>query len=248
MTYCLAITVDEGLVFCSDSRTNAGVDQVSTYSKMHSFGIDGERQFVLLSAGNLATTQSVVSQLRRDFENEEAEESLATVTDLTEAADYLGRVNREQQSKHIDAAEPAAFNPEATFILGGQIGDDPHEIFLVYPQGNHITTSVHTRFLQIGESKYGKPILDRIIAAETPLDDAARCALVSMDSTMRSNVTVGPPIELLIYETGTLKLNRYAILDSDAPYLRKLKEAWDAKIKEAFQDLPKFSKKAFRTR
>jgi putative proteasome-type protease len=248
MTYCVAITVDDGLVLCSDSRTNAGVDQVSTYSKMHVFGTDGERQFVLLSAGNLATSQGVVSQVRRDFENAEAEQSLATVGDLTEAADYLGRVSREQQAKHVDPGEANAFNPEATFIMGGQIGTGTPEIFLIYPQGNYITTSEHTRFLQVGESKYGKPILDRIIAADTPLESAARCALVSMDSTMRSNVTVGPPIELLIYERDSLRLNRYAQLDSDSSYLRKLKEAWDQKIKEAFQELPTFSKKAFRSR
>lgn len=248
MTYCLAITVDQGLVFCSDSRTNAGVDQVSTYGKMHTFGIDGERQFVLLSAGNLATTQGVVTQLRRDMDDADAEVSLATATHLSEAADYLGRVSREQQAKHLDQSGQPGFNPEATFIFGGQIGDEPPAIFLIYPQGNHITTSEHTRFLQIGESKYGKPILDRIVRAETSLDDAARCALVSMDSTMRSNVTVGPPIELMIYKTGALKLDGYICLPADAPYLKKLKDAWDQALKNAFADLPKIAKKSLKPR
>ena len=248
MTYCLAITVDQGLVLCSDSRTNAGVDQVSTYGKMHTFGIEGDRQFVLLSAGNLATTQGVLTQLRRDMEDETAEESLATVKHLSEAADYLGRVSREQQAKHMDQPGQTAFNPEATFIFGGQIGEEAPAIFLIYPQGNHITTSEHTRYLQIGESKYGKPILDRIVRAETSLDDAARCALVSMDSTMRSNVTVGPPIELLIYKTDSLKLDGYLCLAADAPYLRKLKEAWDQALKNAFADLPKISKKSLKPR
>ncbi len=248
MTYCLAITVAEGLVFCSDSRTSAGVDQVSTYSKMHTFGTDGERQLVLLSAGNLATTQSVLNQLRRDMDDQEAECSLMTVADLPEAADYLGRISREQQSKHLDQASQSAFNPEASFILGGQIGEQPPGIFMIYPEGNHITTSEQTRFLQIGESKYGKPILDRIVRAETPLDDAARCALVSMDSTTHSNVTVGPPFELLIYKTGSLKLDKYVCLAADSPYLKKLKDAWDAKVKEAFAELPKISRKALKPR
>jgi putative proteasome-type protease len=248
MTYCLAITVDEGLVMCSDSRTSAGVDQVSTYSKMHSFGVDGERQLVLLSAGNLATTQSVLNQLRRDMEDPEAEQSLMSVGDLPEAADYLGRISREQQTKHLDQSSQADFNPEASFILGGQIADQPHGIYMIYPQGNHITTSEHTRFLQIGESKYGKPILDRIVGKDTSLEDAARCALVSMDSTTHSNVTVGPPFELLIYKAGSLKLDKFVCLKADSPYLKKLKDAWDAKVKEAFAELPKISRKALRPR
>lgn len=248
MTYCLAITVEEGLVFCSDSRTSAGVDQVSTYSKMHTFGVDGERQLVLLSAGNLATTQSVLNQLRRDMEDQEAESSLVTVADLPEAADYLGRISREQQHKHLDQAAQSAFKPEASFILGGQIGEQAPGIFMIYPEGNHITTSEHTRFLQIGESKYGKPILDRIVRAQTTLDDAARCALVSMDSTTNSNVTVGPPFELLIYKTGSLKLDKYVCLGADSPYLKKLRDAWDGKVKEAFAELPKISRKALKPR
>lgn len=248
MTYCLAITVDEGLVFCSDSRTSAGVDHVSTYSKMHTFGLDGERQFVLLSAGNLATTQSVLTRLRRDIEDEGAESSLMTVSDLPDAADYLGRLSREQQTKHLDQSSQADFNPEASFLLGGQIGGQPPGIYMIYPQGNHITTSEQTRFLQIGESKYGKPILDRIVGADTSLEDAARCALVSMDSTTHSNVTVGPPFELLIYKTGSLKLDKYLCLQADSPYLKKLKDAWDAKVKEAFAELPKISRKALKPR
>lgn len=233
MTYCLAISLREGLVFTSDSRTNAGVDHVSTYSKMHTFGIDGERQFVLLSAGNLATTQSVVSQLRRDIKMA-APLSLYTVADMREAADYVGSLNVAQQARYSGGG--AFF--EASFILGGQIRGERPELYLVYAQGNHITTACETTYLQIGESKYGKPILDRILKHETALDTAAVCSLVSMDSTQRSNITVGPPIELLIYRENTLVLEPRLHLDENSEYLRALKSAWDQSLKDAFVRLP----------
>lgn len=233
MTYCLAITVETGLVFCSDSRTNAGVDRVSTYSKMYQFDVEGERQFVILSAGNLATTQAVISQLKKDLK-EEADVSLRTMGSMSEAADYLGEINREQRNKHVD--EKGA-NFEASFIIGGQVKGEKSRIMMVYPAGNHITTSKDTRYLQIGESKYGKPILDRILTSKTTLDTAALCALVSMDSTMRSNLTVGPPIELILYERDqfSIQQNRY---EEDDEYLRDLKKAWDARLVEAFVQLP----------
>jgi len=237
MTYCLAIKLDSGLVFTSDSRTNAGVDQVSTYSKMHSWGIEGDRQFVLLSAGNLATTQAVVTRMRRDIE-EQAATSMATVRYLNEAAEYIGRISTKLQSRHSEAAMNAGFNPEATFIIGGQIQGNKPDLFMVYPQGNYITTPEQTPFLQIGEIKYGKPILDRIIAPTTSLEDAMRCALVSMDSTMRSNVTVGPPIELSVYRNDTFTINCYRKFESDDPYLMELKASWDASLVAAFRNLP----------
>ncbi len=239
MTYCVAIALDDGLVFASDSRTNAGVDQVSTYSKMHTFEVEGQRVFVVLSAGNLATTQAVVHRLQRDMEDG-VEESLASVERMAEAADYLGRVNREETEKHSEALSKSGMKAEATLIIGGQIGEDPPAIYMVYPQGNYITTSQQTRFLQIGESKYGKPILDRIIEAGTALGDAARCALVSIDSTIRSNLTVGPPIEVMVYARDTLTFDHYLCLEADDEYLRSLTQAWDANIKKAFTDLPRF--------
>jgi hypothetical protein len=170
MTYCVAIKLDDGLVFASDSRTNAGVDQVSTYSKMHTFETEGDRIFVVLTAGNLATTQAVVNRLKRDME-EGVEGSFADVAHMSDAAEYLGRVNREEQEKHSEALSKSGIVAEATLIIGGQIQGSEPEIYRVYPQGNYITTSQHTPFLQIGESKYGKPILDRIIR---PLDGSGR--------------------------------------------------------------------------
>lgn len=233
MTYCVAIALEAGLCFVSDSRTNAGVDNVSTYSKMHTFGNPGERQFVMLSAGNLATTQGVVSQVKRDIK-QFAPLNLMTVSHMSDAADYLGEVNRMQQEKHTGGG--ATY--EASFIIGGQIMGQKPSAYLVYPQGNHITTSADTPFLQIGESKYGKPILDRILNPSVNLETASLCALVSMDSTMRSNLSVGPPIELMLYERDTFVLNRHYRFDEMSEYLRELTRSWDAKLKEAFNSLP----------
>ncbi|MGQ0658010.1 MAG: peptidase [Chromatiales bacterium] len=236
MTYCLAVAVEKGLVFVSDSRTNAGIDQISIYSKMHRFGRERERQLVLLSAGNLATAQGVVAKLQRDI-RDSADPNLYAVSDLHEAADYVGAVNRAQQTRLTGGG--SAF--EASFILGGQIGQEPSAIMLVYPEGNHITATADTPYLQIGESKYGKPILDRIIAATTTVEHAALCALVSMDSTLRSNVTVGPPIELVVYHRDTLTPGDYLRLDNDSAYLRELKRSWEEGLRDAFHRLPPIS-------
>lgn len=233
MTYCVAISVDAGLCFISDSRTNAGVDNVSTYSKMHAFGNAGERQIILLSAGNLATTQGVIGQVRKDID-QGATRNLLTMSHLEDAADYIGELSLTQQEKHTGGG--AFF--EASFIVGGQVIGSKHGAFMVYPQGNHITTSMDTPYLQIGESKYGKPILDRIINLQSSLDTAAVCGLVSMDSTMRSNLTVGPPIEVLIYEKDSFVVNRRYRFGEMSEYLRQINKSWDAKLKEAFASMP----------
>lgn len=240
MTYCVAIKLTSGLVFCSDSRTNAGIDQVSTYSKMYTWGLRKKRQFVLLSAGNLATTQAVANQITKQI-NERYPVNLFTVSDLNEAADYVGRVSAGEQSKHLNASAGSGFNPEATFIFGGQISGYTQDIFLIYPQGNHIQASTHSPFLQIGETKYGKPILDRIIRPDTEINDALVCALVSMDSTMRSNVSVGPPIELIVYESDSFYLGDRISLVEDDPYLLEIKHAWDENIVKAFKEMPKLN-------
>lgn len=234
MTYCLAIAIDDGLCFISDSRTNAGVDNVSTYSKMHMFGVDGERQIVLLSAGNLATTQAVVARIKKDIRQEKPI-NLMTVADMEEAADYIGEVSVAEQDKHR-TDNGRSF--EASFIVGGQIQTRTPKAYLLYPQGNHITTSGDTPYLQIGESKYGKPILDRIISLDSSLETSVLCGLVSMDSTMRSNLTVGPPIEVLIYHTDSLQINRHYRFGETSEYLRQIRESWDARLKEAFANMP----------
>ena len=236
MTYCLAIKIQEGLVFCSDSRTNAGPDQVSTFSKLHRFDSDDQRQLVILSAGNLATTQAVVDEIKRDL-REKADVNLDNCNYLSDIADYVGRLSLEVQNKYAPAGEEAGFNAEATFILGGQIVGEEQELYLIYPEGNHIRVSSQHPYLQIGETKYGKPILDRIIEPETLKEVAMRCALVSMDSTMRSNATVGPPIELLYLPEG-MSPGIYHQLEQDSDYLIDLREAWNEKIVEAFNELP----------
>ncbi|MEZ5488838.1 MAG: peptidase [Gammaproteobacteria bacterium] len=232
MTYCLAISVNDGLVFCSDSRTNAGIDQISTYSKMFRFGIDGQRQFIVLSAGNLATTQAVIAQLKLDIKRN-APVNLVNVSSIFEASDYLGEISQQQQTKHSGRS-----GFEASFIIGGQIAGSKPEAILVYPEGNHITTSEDTPYLQIGESKYGKPILDRILTLDLNLDTCALCALVSMDSTMRSNLTVGPPVEVMVYRTDSLVLDGHHRFDSDSEFLRELSKGWDQRLKDAFRQMP----------
>ena len=238
MTYCLAINVDQGLVFCSDSRTNAGTDNVSTYSKMHTFSWPGDRFFVLLSAGNLATTQAVVKKLHSDIPNG-LMPNLHSVHTMQEAADYVGIVSSFVQKQQLDR-DTSNTSFEASFILGGQIAGGQPEMFMIYPQGNYIHESREHPYLQIGEIKYGKPILDRVIKKNVFLERAARCAIVSMNSTVRSNVTVGPPVELLIYEKDSLSPGRHLYLTEDDPFARQLSEQWNEGLLLALQSLPRF--------
>ncbi len=237
MTYCLAASVNDGLVFVSDSRTNAGIDQLGTFSKMHPFTDMQGRFFTLLSAGNLATTQAVVAKLRRHV-RENAKTSLATVKRIREAADYIGHTSRRIQDKYAKEDGDDSFSPEADFIFGGQIGDAPHALFHIYAQGNHVSPTALAPFLQIGEQKYGKPILDRIITTKTDLETAARCGLVSMDSTMRSNASVGPPIELMMYRAGQPGTHTHIVYPEDDPYLREIRDAWAENLRLAFEKLP----------
>ena len=238
MTYCVAINLNEGLIFASDSRTNAGLDHVSVYSKMHSFAWPDDRVFTLLSAGNLATTQSVVKRLKNDAKNGGI--SLLSVPTMTAAADYVGGLSADVQRQQGNR-DSLHTNFEATFLLGGQIGRAAPELFMIYPQGNYIHESYEHPFLQVGETKYGKPILDRVIQRSTPLEVAARCALVSLNSTLRSNLTVGPPLELLVYERDSLVEGRRLYLLDDDPYYREMAERWNAGLLAALGNLPKFS-------
>ena len=229
-------------MFCSDSRTNAGPDRVSTYSKMHRFSIPYDRSLVLLTAGNLATSQAVVSQIQRDLE-ESADFNIMKAKYVSDIADYIGEISLAEQAKYAKKGGPnAGFNATATFILGGQIKGHSPELYMIYPEGNHITASDLYPYLQIGETKYGKPILDRIIRKDTPFETAMRCALVSVDSTMRSNATVGPPLECLFYRKDSIQPHeRYCKLEENHPYLTELRESWDDSIRTAFDKLPSLS-------
>lgn len=238
MTYCLAIKTNAGLVFASDSRTNAGVDHVSSYSKMHAFAYPGDRFFTLLSSGNLATTQAVVKQLRADCGVANAP-NLCNAHDIDAAANYVGMVSTEVQRSQ---AQRDTMNTsfEATFIFGGQVRGGEPGIFLIYPQGNYIHEPPDLPFLQVGETKYGKPILDRVIRPDTPLELAARCALVSLNSTIRSNLTVGPPLELLLYRANAFDEGKRLVMTETDPFYRSLSEAWSEGLKRALNSLPAF--------
>jgi putative proteasome-type protease len=240
MTYCVAITLNSGIVFASDSRTNAGVDYVTTFSKMHVYQLAKDRLFVILTAGNLATSQEVLNRVQVDLDDAEAKVSLRTVKYLFDAANYIGELSQQAQADHYDALKKSSVSGEATFIIGGQIGSQPHGIFMVYPQGNYIAASPATPYHQIGETKYGKPILDRVIGPTTSLEDAARCALVSIDSTMRSNMTVGPPVELAIYAKDEFQLTHRMTLKPGADYYSTLQKRWNQGLRKAFNSLPRF--------
>ncbi|MGC9458164.1 MAG: peptidase [Halothiobacillaceae bacterium] len=237
MTYCVAINVEGGLVFASDSRTNAGIDHVSTYTKMHTFLRPGERAFVLLSAGNLATTQAVVKQLGQDSESGEG--SLYRLPSMSACADHIGHLSTMVQRQQAER-DTANTNFEATFIFGGQIAGGDPELFMIYPQGNYIHESRSHPYLQIGEIKYGKPILDRVIRRDLSLETAARAALVSLDSTIRSNVTVGPPIDLAILRRDSTTLETRLHLEESDPFYRTLCERWQEGLMAGLTYLPRF--------
>ncbi len=238
MTYCLAINTNEGLVLCSDSRTNAGFDNVSTYNKMHTFSWLNNRFITILSSGNLATTQQVLKKIQTDIDKGFLP-NLLSVNSMHEAIDYIASVSTTIQNVHVvrDASNTSF---QATFIVAGQIGSDKPETCLIYPQGNYIHESDEHPYIQIGETKYGKPILDRIISRETSLNRAARCALVSMNSTIRSNLTVGPPIDLMLYEKDSLAAGRKLHLTEDDAFAKELSEKWNNGLINALMSLPKF--------
>jgi len=243
MTYCVGYWLEEGLVLASDSRTNAGVDYISTYSKMHVFQPGPDRLFVLLAAGSLATTQAVVSAIRRDldqgFEASEASRGdLRHCDDLFEAAAYVGRVSVAVQKQNEEELRTAGSSSQATFILGGQIGSEPHGLYLIYPQGNAIMATRETPYLQIGESKYGKPPLDNVGHTNLSLDDAAKLCVMSQVLTQRSNLTVGPPFELAVIPSGTLAIERRLRLEADDPMLTEMIDIWSDAQREALYRLP----------
>ena len=239
MTYCVGVQLNAGLVFASDTRTSAGVDDVRSHNKMHVFEFSGDRVFVALSAGNLATTQAILAQLKRDLEAA-APVTLKTAKSMYDAAEYLGGVSTRAQKDSAAQSQYSGVDLRVTLILGGQVRGAPPALYLIYPEGNCIETSPETPYLQLGESKYGKPILDRIIRPDVSLEDAARCVLVSIDSTMKSNVSVGPPIDLAIVRRDELAIGRKVRFDLDTPYFARLREAWGRHIAEALRNLPKF--------
>ena len=236
MTYCVGMLLDTGLVFLSDTRTNAGVDHVSAARKMAVFEQPGDRVLVLLAAGNLALTQAVMQLLSEPAESAQA--TLYNVASLSDAARLVGNAVREVHRR--DAATLAEFSVDfnCSFILGGQIKGHGTRLFMIYAAGNFVEASQVSPYFQIGESKYGKPIIDRVVTPATPLDEVAKCALVSMDSTLRSNLSVGLPLDLLVYERDALRVTRFASIDGDNDYYQMIHRTWGERLRQIFGEIP----------
>jgi putative proteasome-type protease len=240
MTYCIAIRLDAGLVFLSDSRTNAGLDHIASFRKMMIYEKPGERFMVLLSAGNLSVSQSVRELLQVEkIDGGDGGESLTiwNCRSMFDAARVLGSTVRRVYAQDGAALKNAGIDFNASFILGGQIGAEAMRMFLVYSPGNFIEATRETPYFQIGESKYGKPILDRVITPATPLHEAAKCALVSMDSTLKSNLSVGLPLDLLVYRANALKSDDYVCIDEHNPYFSFIRSTWGQKLREVFESI-----------
>jgi putative proteasome-type protease len=236
MTYCLGIVTKYGLVMASDSRTNAGYDQVNTVNKMHRFVQRGERVFVVLASGSLSCTQSVITLLRRDFD---AGKGLAVAATMYDAARVVGDKVREVGAVDRAALELDDYKFNVHMLVGGQVKGEPPQLFMIYPQGNPLQSTEESPYLQIGETKYGRPILDRGIRFDkTSLEEAAKYALLSMDSTMKSNVTVGPPVDLMAYPVDELNLTRHRRFMPDDPDLAKIRVRWEQALRQAVARLP----------
>jgi len=256
LTYCVGFYLEDGLVMASDSRTNAGVDYISSYRKLHVFQPSPDRLFILLAAGNLATTQACLNWISRDLDQARLDGSkpkpqaspeagtppdLLSATYLFEAAAYIGRISVAVQEANHSALRQAGASGEATFILGGQIAGQSHGLYQIYPQGNAIMATPETPFLQIGESKYGKPPLDGVGHHKLSLEDAARLCLVSQVITRRSNLTVGPPFEVALYRRDSLEIAHQLKLERGHPEISQINKAWIESQRQALQQLPRFA-------
>lgn len=237
MTYCVAMSLQEGLLFASDSRTSGGVDQVSTFSKMTVFEQPGERILVLLNSGNLSTTQTVISLLRQAIGS--SEPHLLSARSLFDIATLVGDTVRSVIARQTSRPDgPSGVDFSCNFLVGGQIAGERARLFLVYAEGNFIEATEDTPFFQIGESKYGKPIIDRVVRPETPLSEALKCALVSFDSTMRSNLSVGLPLDVALVRRDALKVTFRHRVDHQDPYFGSLREGWSHGLRGVFNALP----------
>ncbi|MBU6230221.1 MAG: proteasome-type protease [Cyanobacteria bacterium REEB459] len=240
MTYCLGVLVRAGLVLAADSRTNAGVDYISSYRKLFDFSRPGERVILFCTSGNLSVTQAVVHNLSQDIKRNR-EPNLYTLPTLYDIARYIGLQIRDMQEADRPWLEKDRIDFQCSFLIGGQIGGEAPELFLVYSQGNCIQATPETPFLQIGETKYGKPILDRTLSFDSPLDAVAKSALLSLDSTMRSNLSVGPPVHMVMYQTNSFEIRHQAEFQAGDPYLVTMRKHWEISLKEASSGIPDIS-------
>ena len=243
MTYCVGIKLNAGLVFLSDSRTNAGLDAISTFRKMMIYERRGERFMVMLSAGNLSISQSVreILQVEKipaaDPDAGEEPISIWNATSMFDAARVLGSAVRRVYQQDGPSLKQSGIDFNASMIFGGQIKGEAMRLFLVYSAGNFIEATRETCFFQVGESKYGKPILDRVLIPATALDEAAKCALVSMDSTLKSNLSVGPPLDLLVYREGQFASDDLVCIDDANPYFQMIRSTWGQRLREVFESI-----------
>ena len=240
MTYCVAIKLNAGLVFLSDSRTNAGLDQISTFRKMIVYERTDDRFMVLLSAGNLSISQSVreilqIEQLKERVDSEPI--TIWNAKSMFDAARVLGSAIRHVYERDAESLKQAGVDFNVSLIFGGQIKGEGMRLFQVYSAGNFIEATLETPYFQVGESKYGKPVLDRVITPETPLDEAAKCALVSMDSTLKSNLSVGLPLDLVVYEVNTFQTDKVVCVDENNPYFKMMHNNWGKKLREVFDSI-----------
>jgi len=238
MTYCVAMTLDAGMIFASDSRTNAGVDQISRFSKMRTFAQPGDRVIVMLSSGNLSITQNAVNTLEQRARSGDGQLSLWNATSMFEVARLLGDALREVKIRDGPYLQQNNIDSHANFLVGGQIKGELPRLFDVYSEGNFIEATPETCYFQIGESKYGKPVLDRVVTRQTSLVEATKCTLVSFDSTMRSNISVGLPIDLLVYEADAFSVRLQRRIDETDPYFQMVHKKWGEGLRRVFSELP----------
>lgn len=240
MTYCVAVKLKAGMVFLSDSRTNAGLDQISTFRKMIVYEKPGDRFMCLLSAGNLSISQSVREILQiEQIKDPETDEPITiwNAKSMFDVARVLGSAVRHVYNRDGEALKRSGVDFNVSMVLGGQIAGEGMRLFQIYSPGNFIEATAETPFFQIGESKYGKPVLDRVINPDTPLDEAAKCVLVSMDSTLKSNLSVGLPMDMAVYEADALQTDRVVCIDENNPYFRMLHDTWGQRLREVFDSI-----------
>ena len=239
MTYCVGLSVNEGIVMLSDTRTNAGLDNISTFSKMFTVEVPGERALVLLTAGNLAITQAVWNHLQSGVWQNGVQLRLTDVSDMVSAAQLVGSAVRLVAEQDGPSLRGQGLSFDCSLLLGGQIAGGPPRLFLIYSAGNFIEATSDTPFLQIGEHKYGKPILDRVLTPETSLIEGVALTLISMDSTLRSNLSVGMPLDLAVVRTGSMEICTQRRITEDDPYYRTIRDGWSNALRDAYQALPR---------
>ncbi|MEX1034682.1 MAG: proteasome-type protease [Sneathiella sp.] len=241
MTYCVGLRLNKGLVFMSDTRTNAGVDNISVFKKMHSWVIPGERVLTMMTAGNLATTQGIISTLdERSKAPEDRKPSILEAPSMFQVARLVGATVREEIRANSFEGQEADSSFNATLIIGGQIKGSPPRLFMVYPEGNFIEASSETPFFQIGETKYGRPIMVRAYEPDMSFEDAIKLMMVSFDSTIKANLSVGLPLDLQVYETDSFQITREQQIAVDDPYFNQISTGWGEALKDAFRSLPDF--------